>query len=337
MSTVNNFSPLVSVIICNYNYGRFISQAIDSVLNQTYENFELIVVDDGSTDNSRQIIESYGTQIIAIFQQNAGQGAAFNAGIFRAKGELICLLDSDDYYYEDKLEKVVTAFAKHPEWLQISHGRTTVDKEGSIIGKDPTFFSQGDVTPLLLKWGGYASASTSALCYRRSIIDRVVPIPQAPRAADTYLTITVPFYGKVGCIDEPLMFYRKHGKNRYSQTTNINYLLEKRNDIVRCINQAAAEVGKNPTFDLSNDLDYRSLLVMQSGKGSWRETLNILGLTIKQARDIGQSPKVTLERIIRRCICTFSPSEGKIILRFGPKRYLKYKLTGKQPKNFELV
>ena len=333
---ITNNTPLISVIIGNYNYGHFISQAIDSVLNQTYGNFELIVVDDGSTDNSCQVIESYGNKIISVFQQNAGQGAAFNAGMEKANGELICFLDADDYYREDKLEKVAAAFAEHPEWVQVSHGRTSVDKDGNIIGKDPTFFSQGDVTPLLLKWGRYAWAITSALCSRRSLIDRVIPIPPAPRAADTYLTATVPFYGEVGCINEPLMFYRKHGKNRRSQTNNIDYILEQRLDTAECINRAAADTGKD-RFNINNDADYRSTKVMQAGKGSWSETAAILGLTLKEARDIGQSPKDTLERILRRCICAFSPSEGKIFLRFGAKRYLKYKLTGKQPKNFELV
>ncbi|MDJ0593517.1 MAG: glycosyltransferase [Pleurocapsa sp. MO_226.B13] len=337
MLTTKNFTPLVSVIICNYNYGRFISQAIDSVLNQTYKNFELIVVDDGSTDNSRQVIESYNTQIIALFQKNAGQGAAFNTGIAEAKGELICFLDSDDYYREDKLEKVVAEFTEHPEWVQISHGRTSVDREGNIIGKDPTFFSEGDVTPLLLKWGRYAWAITSALCYRRSVINKILPIPQSIRAADTYLTAAVPFYGEVGCINEPLMFYRKHGNNQRSQINKINILLKERQDTARCINQTAIDTGKNQIFDINNDADYRSVRVMQDGKGSWRETITILGLTIKEARDIGQSPKDTLERILRRCICAFSPDEGKIFLRFGPKRYLKYRLTGKQPKNFELT
>ncbi len=333
----NNYNRLVSVIIGNYNYGRFISQAIDSVLRQTYKNFELIVVDDGSTDNSREVIESYGTKIISVFQKNAGQGAAFNAGLAKAKGEFVFFLDSDDYYREDKLEKVVAGFKEHPEWVQISHGRTSIDKEGNIIGNDPTFFSQGDVTPLLLKWGRYAWAITSALCYRRSIINKVVPIPQRPRAADTYLTATVPFYGKVGCIQEPLMFYRKHGKNRRSQTNNINYILEQRRDTERCINQAAADTLKQQRFDINNDADYRSLQVMHSGQGSWRETIAILRLTLEEARDIGQPPKDTLERILRRCICAFSPSEGNVFLRFGTKRYLRYKLTGKQPENFELV
>ena len=101
-TNTDSVNPLVSVIIGNYNYGRFISEAIESALNQTYKNFELIVVDDGSTDNSREIIESYGDKLTAIFQENGGQGRAFNAGFAVSKGEIICFLDSDDYYYPEK-------------------------------------------------------------------------------------------------------------------------------------------------------------------------------------------------------------------------------------------
>lgn len=333
----NHPTPLVSVIIGNYNYGRFISQAIDSVLEQTYQNSELIVVDDGSTDNSREIITSYSNQLISVFQENAGQGAAFNAGLSKASGEFVCFLDSDDYYREDKLEKVVTAFLSHPEWVQISHGRTSIDREGNIIGNDPTFLNYGDVKPLLLKWGKYAWAITSGLCYRRSVLDLVAPLPKRPRAADTYLTATVPFYGEVGNILEPLMFYRKHGSNRRGQTNNISYILEQREDTAECINRAATRVGIAERFDIQRDADYRSLKIMESGRGSLKEGLSIIAVTLKEAIDLGQDLKDTLERILRRGICALSPQEGFIFLRFGPKRYLRYKLTGQQPKNYEIV
>ncbi|MEO0984905.1 MAG: glycosyltransferase [Cyanobacteria bacterium J06639_14] len=329
-------SRLVTVVVSNYNYGRFIAEAIESVLNQTYQNFELIVVDDGSSDNSRDIIQSYGDRLIPIFQENAGQGAAFNAALTQAHGEIICFLDADDYYRADKLAKVVAAFAAHPEWVQISHGRTSIDADGNILGHDPTFFSQGDVKPLLLKWGRYAWAITSALAYRRAVLDQVLPIPPRPRAADTYLTATVPFYGPVGVLPEPLMFYRKHGKNRRGQTNNIAYILEQRRDTERCINQMAAATSHPERFDIHQDADFRSLQVMQTGHGSLSETLSILGLTLREAIAIGQPLKDTLERILRRCICAFSPTEGRVFLRFGPKRYVRFKLTGQQPKNFEL-
>lgn len=346
-------TPLVSVIIANYNYGRFLAEAIESVLGQTCQNFELIVVDDGSTDNSRSVIESYGDRLIAIFQANLGQGGAFNAGIARSKGEIICFLDSDDYFYKDKLAKVVAAFLDHPEWVQISHGRTSVDREGAIIGRDPTFFSQGDVRNLLLQWGRYAWAVTSALAYRRSVLQQILPIPTkqsevevikdqktdhlAFAAADTYLTATVPFYGEVGCIKEPLMFYRSHGDNQQARSINLPYLIRQRELTAAYINQAASMVGLSRRFDIQRDSDYRSFKALQQGGTSWTETLQIIWFTLLESMAIRHDVKDTLERLLRRGVCALFSGEARTFLRFGPRRYLRFKITGEQPKNLELL
>lgn len=326
-----NKNPLVSVIIGNYNYGRFIQKAIESVLHQTYRNFELIVVDDGSTDNSREIIESYQDKLIAIFQENGGQNAAFNTGFGRSQGDIICFLDSDDYYYQDKLAKVVAAFNQNPEWVQISHGRTTVDAEGGIIGRDPTYFNQGDVKPLLLQWGRYAWAVTSALSYRRSVLEKVLPFPKQPTGGDTYLTATVPFYGQIGKINEPLMYYRKHGNNVQANSANFTYLIQQREDTANCINNAARKVGITQHFDIRRDIDYRSFKILQSGRGSLTQTLQIIWMTLQESVAIGHSFKDTSERLVRRSICALFPDEGKTYRTLGLRRYLRFKLTGIKP------
>ncbi len=94
--------PLVSILINNYNYGKFLKQAVDSCLNQTYENIEVIVVDDGSTDDSKQIINSLCDQIIPVLKQNGGQASAINAGFRVSSGDIICLLDADDLYLPER-------------------------------------------------------------------------------------------------------------------------------------------------------------------------------------------------------------------------------------------
>jgi len=99
--------PLVSVIINNYNYGRYLGQAIDSVLTQTYPNIEVIVVDDGSTDGSQEIIKSYGDKIISVLKANGGHASTFNAGFAVSKGDIICLLDSDDMFFSTKVAEIV--------------------------------------------------------------------------------------------------------------------------------------------------------------------------------------------------------------------------------------
>jgi len=322
-------TPLVSVIINNYNYARYLPEAIESVLKQTYQNFELIVVDDGSTDNSREVIELYKDSLIAIFQENAGQGEALNTGIAKSQGEIICFLDADDYFHTDKLAKVVAAFLEHPQWVQIAHCWISINREGLPTNRILKALTQGDVRNLLLQRGKYAWGPTSGLAYRRTALQQVLPIPKRPRAADTYLTATVPFYGEVGGINEPLMFYRMHGNNRRAHSDNIPYLLEQREDTAACINQAASRVGLTQRFDIQRDVDYRCFKALQLGGVSWTEALQILWLSLQESIAIQRSPSDTFNRLLQRGICALFPSEGKAVLRLGLLGYLRLKLSTK--------
>jgi glycosyltransferase involved in cell wall biosynthesis len=327
-TSLSQQTPLVSVIIGNYNYGYFLAEAINSVLQQTYRHFELIVVDDGSTDNSREVIESYQEQLIAIFQPNSGQGEAFNVALAKAQGEIVCFLDADDYYHPDKLSKIVNGFCTHPQWVQISHGRISVDRDGSPVGSGSKTHNQGDVSQLLLRWGRYSMGITSALAYRRKVLEQVLPIPtMRNEAADTYLTAAVPFYGEVGCINEPLMFYRMHGNNLQARTDNIQFLLEQRELNAKYINQTVAKLGLGDRFDLQRDADYRSLKAVQQGTFSLIEMMQVIWLSWRESIAIKRSPKDILERLLRRGLCVLIPSEGKSILRLGLRGYFHGQLT----------
>lgn len=107
--------PQVSVIIPSYNCECYIAQTIESVLNQTFKDLELIVIDDGSTDRTREIVSSYGPLVQLITQANAGVCVARNRGIREAAGDFICLIDHDDYWFPEKLAKQLSAFQSHPE------------------------------------------------------------------------------------------------------------------------------------------------------------------------------------------------------------------------------
>src|SRR2546427_6650222 len=100
-------APLASIIVNNYNYGRFLREAVDSALNQTYRNTEVIVVDDGSTDDSREIIADYRNLILPVMKQNGGQTSALNEGFSRSRGEVVIFLDSDDTLFPRALENAV--------------------------------------------------------------------------------------------------------------------------------------------------------------------------------------------------------------------------------------
>jgi glycosyltransferase involved in cell wall biosynthesis len=110
-------TPLISVIIPTYNRARLLKETIDSVLKQNFQNFELIVVDDGSTDNTGEILSDYKDHIQVLAQKNKGVSAARNLGISKAKGEFIAFLDSDDLWLPEKLTAQVDFFQSHPDAL----------------------------------------------------------------------------------------------------------------------------------------------------------------------------------------------------------------------------
>ncbi|MBW4698611.1 MAG: glycosyltransferase family 2 protein [Aphanocapsa lilacina HA4352-LM1] len=335
-SALGEVEPLVSVIICNFNYSRYVGQAIESVLKQTYRSFEIIVVDDASTDNSRAVIGSFRDKVKPIFlETNSGQGEAFNVGFHHSRGEIICFLDSDDYYHEHKLKKVVRAFHEHPDWLQISHTWTIVDSENAVIGQGPKSFVQGDVCRMLLSWGRYPCAITSGLCYRRVVLQQVLPVPNrqivlAGRSfnggADTYLVATVPFYGQVGYVSgEPLMYYRIHGKNRRSRSGNFDHALASYRAVAEFVNRAAEKHGFAGRYNLESDGQYLAMLALNEGVrtcSAWR----MVALTLQEALETQVRPRDVIGRLLRRVTCVVSPEQGRNVWRLGLRRFLRAKL-----------
>jgi len=128
-----NSESLVSVIIPNYNHAQYIGDAINSVLNQTYSNYEIIFVDDGSTDNSREVIAEFGDQVQYIYQKNAGLSAARNTGIKASKGSLIGVLDADDMYEPDYLSTLVYALQENPDADGVYCGYQFVDHMNNLL------------------------------------------------------------------------------------------------------------------------------------------------------------------------------------------------------------
>jgi glycosyltransferase involved in cell wall biosynthesis len=117
----------VSIIINNYNYGRFLKEAIDSTLNQSYPKTEVIVVDDGSTDNSRQIIANYGQRIIPVLKHNGGQASALNAGFAHSHGEVVIFLDADDILLPETVQRVVDIFQGNPDIARVQYRLEIMD------------------------------------------------------------------------------------------------------------------------------------------------------------------------------------------------------------------
>jgi glycosyltransferase involved in cell wall biosynthesis len=126
----------ISVIIPAFNRGRYIRQTVDSVLNQSYPNLELIVVDDGSSDGTRAILEQFGNRIRLLEhdgRQNRGQSASINLGLRHADGEYVAILDSDDYWEPDKLEVQAGYLKQHPDVGLVYCNGTAVNENGEFL------------------------------------------------------------------------------------------------------------------------------------------------------------------------------------------------------------
>ena len=116
--------PYVSVLIDTYNCGRFIEQAIESVLSQDYalEQVEILVVDDGSTDDTAERVKKYGAKIRYLRKENGGQASALNLGFAESRGEIVAILDGDDWWAQGKLRTVLKALEENPQMAAVGHG-----------------------------------------------------------------------------------------------------------------------------------------------------------------------------------------------------------------------
>lgn len=227
--------PLVSIAINNYNYARFLPEAIDSALNQTYPHTEVIVVDDGSTDNSREIIASYADKIIPVFKKNGGQASAFNAGFAASRGDIICFLDADDVFLPEKAAEVAQALSDRQDLGWCFHPLKSVDSNGqpcitknsqksSSLTKNSneSLYREYDVGWYMksgkLKNKIPSLPSTSGLCFTRSLLQQILPMPEAKTIGlnDGYLEFTALALSKGVLLDKELTLYRVHGANAYA-------------------------------------------------------------------------------------------------------------------------
>lgn len=210
-------APVVSVLITTYNYGHFIEEAIESVLSQDYppEQMEIVVVDDGSTDDTGERVKKYDAKIRYFRTPNRGQASALNMGFAESRGEIIALLDADDFFFPGKLARVAEAFERDPALGMVYHpmqgwnARTKERREtqypllsGSPFEKEEEFF-----------W--YEAPGTCA-SFRRKFVDRLLPIPEGIRMlADDYPGCLIVFIAPILAIPECLSAYRVHGKNSF--------------------------------------------------------------------------------------------------------------------------
>lgn len=227
--------PLVSVLTPCYNATRYIAETIETVIAQTYPHWEMVICDDGSTDDSVEIIKTYAAKdqrIRIIEQKNAGAAAATNVAFENSKGNILAFLDADDLFAPSKLEHCVRAFKDHPDSGFLTHRLQGIDAEGNqngIIFPGVPKLVDGWFAPYLFDKSptrGSAAPSAGNLV-RRAVLERVMPIPlECQRTQDAFvLTAAMLLTPAIG-LDQVLGSYRVHpgGQSRgemYSEAFHI--------------------------------------------------------------------------------------------------------------------
>jgi len=215
------YKPSVSVLITCFNYGAYIGRAITSALQQTYAPAEIIVSDDGSQDNSCEVVESYikrGLGITLLRNAHAGMAANLNAAYRHCSGDVICLLDADDTFLPGKIEAVVHAFQAHPRAGFAIHRASLLDNHGRARGIYPLLsdLPSGNCIQTIYNNSGILMGlpPTTNLALRREVADRIFPIPvEYIGYAEQMIHRLAPMMTELCAISSPLAHWRFHGQN----------------------------------------------------------------------------------------------------------------------------
>lgn len=201
----------MTVVICNHNYEQFLEQAIDSALAQDYMRTQVIVIDDGSTDGSRAIIERYGSRIKSVFKDNGGQVSAYNLGLHLAKTDYVLFLDADDLLYQGAVTRVMQRFESE-NLAKVQFRLDVIDHMSKCMGVYvPHSRIDGDCRKLLLNGWLYPSPPASGNAYSVSALRKIFPVPETMKdryGADFYAIYGAALVGPVSSIPVSLGGYR---------------------------------------------------------------------------------------------------------------------------------
>jgi hypothetical protein len=241
----------VSVLIDTYNHERFIEQAIVSALEQDFPNSEreIIVVDDGSTDRTPEIVKKFEPRLRLLRKENGGQASAFNAGIPECKGEIIAFLDGDDWWAPGKLTAVASALASEPSIGLVGHGITEVFPDGSehvqLLKETPRFRMDSEAGARAFRLRK-SFLGTSRMTIRAAALRRIGGVPEALTIqADEYLFTLAGFLSEVLILRESLTFYRLHAGNAFQVAGGNRRALRRKQNVLEALAKSlTAKLGE---------------------------------------------------------------------------------------------
>jgi glycosyltransferase involved in cell wall biosynthesis len=216
--------PLITALVDTYNHERYIEQALVSVLDQglSPEELEIVVVDDGSTDQTPSIIQKFVPRVKHVRKKNGGQASAFNAGFAEARGEIVAFLDGDDWWARGKLVTVADALERHPEVDAVGHGHYEFHQETNEtllrVPQRRTLIRMSDREAMATLERRFLLPS--ALTVRRKVLEWIMPIPEEMVfIADVPLQAAALVMGTL-ILEQPLFYYRFHAQNLYTIDPN---------------------------------------------------------------------------------------------------------------------
>lgn len=260
--------PKVSIIVPTYNRAAFLPAAIESILGQSFQDFEVLVIDDGSTDNTVEVLRTYREKVTYIYQENQWVSAARNTGIEASRGEYLAFLDSDDLFLPDKLEIQVKLLDERPEIGLVASGHEFIDEEGQLL-QIPNFQTdRPTITLESILVGGLAPVH--AVLVRRSWVNQVNGFdPKLPYAEDPDLWYRLALEGCPMVWESSVVCqYRVHANNA-TNSPKIHYQYAR-----QALDKAFADprlpkelLARRPELDASLDLSEASRLIA----GGWTE------------------------------------------------------------------
>ncbi len=216
---MNNANPLVSIIIPAYKAAAYIEETINSVLQQTYQHWELLIVDDGSPDHQDDLIWPYveaDKRVQYVQQQNSGVSVARNNGFSQSKGELIAFLDADDVWLPQNLEKKIALFHQDPDLGLVHSDLAVIDSASNLTGEIKCG-KAGYILDDLLAWTGTCVPTPSSILVKREVVEKVGGFdPKLSNAADQEFFFRVANAYKIGRVPEVTWHYRIHANNMHS-------------------------------------------------------------------------------------------------------------------------
>jgi len=239
--------PLITVLIDTYNHQFFIEDSINSVLKQDFpaSETEILVVDDGSTDGTAEVVRKFAPRVRLLRKINGGQASAFNAGIPEARGEIVAFLDGDDWWAPGKLTAVTEAFGAHADVGLIGHGVTEVYPDGRQRTEVPCEVSRFRITSTeeaktFRMQRGFLG--TSRMVYRREILSRIGRVPESLKfEADEYLFTLAGLFADVMILPESFTFYRLHDGNLFQLTSGDAQATRRKQQILVALAQSLQE------------------------------------------------------------------------------------------------